>query len=130
MERDDVIKALECCHKEDGVLCEKCPYAKAENGVYCANRLLRDALALIRELTEENDQLRLDVEVCGAELSRYTENVAKMVEETKADTIRKMLDMLSKKRRLLTSHDDDMVLAVDIEDIEQIAQELLGDARS
>lgn len=55
--REEIIKALECCHlkSED---CISCPFVLL--GENCAN-LERDAITLIRELTEENDRLRADV---------------------------------------------------------------------
>lgn len=55
MEREQIIKALECCTTLDG--CEKCPYY---NKASCGANLRRDALALIKELTEENERLKAD----------------------------------------------------------------------
>ena len=48
----------------------------------------------IKELIEENERLKLDVEVCGAELSRYTENIVQMAKQDRADTVRKMSEKL------------------------------------
>ena len=45
-------------------------------------------------LTEENDRLKLDVEVCGAELSRYTENIVQMAKQDRFDIVRKVADLL------------------------------------
>ena len=53
LNRDDIIKALECCSSEETEKfnCEVCPYRDK-----CCNvGLLRDALSLIKELTEENE---------------------------------------------------------------------------
>jgi hypothetical protein len=51
----------------------------------------------IKELTEENERLKLDVEVCGAELSRYTENIVQMAKQDRADTVQKMQSEIEKR---------------------------------
>ena len=53
MEKEQIIKALECCTTLGG--CEKCPYY---NKAFCGVNLRRDALALIKELTIELDAMR------------------------------------------------------------------------
>ena len=62
MEREQIIKALECCKTPLASDCEKCSYTgkRLEDGVYegCVNCLVGDALSLIKELTEENERLR------------------------------------------------------------------------
>ena len=63
MEREQIIKALECCHTAFIADCKQCTYkGKADNeedlGITCLNVLMKDALALIKELTEENKRLR------------------------------------------------------------------------
>ena len=54
MERDDVIKAWECCGA-GSMKCGECPYAGI---LSCSFKHREDALDLIRELTEENARLR------------------------------------------------------------------------
>lgn len=47
--REDVIKALECCiirHPDDKMRCVSCPYKGPES--YCLNRLKMDALELLK----------------------------------------------------------------------------------
>ena len=44
MDRDKVIKGLECCHVN--VSCEGCPYDGVE---YCLDTVMHDALALLKE---------------------------------------------------------------------------------
>ena len=58
MNRDDVIKALECCSTPSGKRCENCP--KVTEDALCMYRLSGDALALIKELTEENERVKAD----------------------------------------------------------------------
>lgn len=50
MEREQIIKALECCQKDD---CDNCPNDFGN----CYSNLAKDALSLIKELTEENEKL-------------------------------------------------------------------------
>ena len=53
MEREQIIKALECCKTPLASDCENCSYTgkRLEDGVYegCVNCLVGDALALIKE---------------------------------------------------------------------------------
>lgn len=53
MEREQIIKVLESIVGEEEVFCEVCPYKAA----YCNRLVLCDTLALIKELTEENERL-------------------------------------------------------------------------
>ena len=54
MERNDIIKALECCTDGAGE-CDDCPLIHDN---FCGKHLLRNALVLIKELTEENASLK------------------------------------------------------------------------
>ena len=51
MEREKIIKALECCSKDD---CDNCPNTFGN----CYSNLAGCSLSLINELTEENEKLR------------------------------------------------------------------------
>ena len=53
LNREQIIKALECCDYGD---CYPCPYRSI--GVGCVQEAQSKALALINELTEENERLR------------------------------------------------------------------------
>lgn len=106
MEKDLIIKALECCFSDGS--CDGCPYTER---VDCRRELERNALSLIKELTEENERLR------GCVMSE--EQVRNIANETiqqgifiiKADTVRKMqerfLKLLEKEHRLYTPEDAD-----------------------
>lgn len=80
MEREQIIKALECCVKSE---CNKCPLSDGR----CANgEMGRLALTIIKELTEENERL-----------TRHTKMHDEIVAETKSDTVRKMHSEIRKR---------------------------------
>ena len=70
MEREQIIKALECCvHIRVGQYCGSCPY---NHMLGCRVIMNNDAIALISELTEENERLRAEVaREIFAELEQY-----------------------------------------------------------
>lgn len=63
MERDQIIKALECCTyggdktKSQVEVCSPCPYFYEGN---CTQLLKEHALALIKELVKENERIKAD----------------------------------------------------------------------
>lgn len=54
MDREKVIKGLECCEKdEDLFICGECPYIEDHKfGFDCVRKMCRDALALLKEQQE------------------------------------------------------------------------------
>ena len=46
MDREKVIKGLECCKRKDGNECKVCPYTESE---YCTQDMATDALAMLKE---------------------------------------------------------------------------------
>ena len=48
IDREKVIKGLECCAKDNCTITDICPYGKEDAG-YCIERLCSDALALLKE---------------------------------------------------------------------------------
>lgn len=56
MEKEQIIKALECCGSVIDGHCSECPCIDDEIG--CSIRLHKSSLALIKELTEENEKLK------------------------------------------------------------------------
>ena len=60
MEREQIIKALECCASEEYV-CAQCPIdEKIKDDCECGKLVVKNALSLIKELTEENERLRAE----------------------------------------------------------------------
>lgn len=51
------IKFALVCHADWNGMCEQCPYTISKA---CGSQLARDALALIKKLTEENERLRAE----------------------------------------------------------------------
>ena len=89
MEREQIIKALECCSKL--AFCgNECPYY--EDGD-CVRKVTGNALSLIKELTEENERLK---EICGMK-ECVIENAEAVIARTKADTVRKMQAALEQR---------------------------------
>lgn len=123
LNREQIVKALECCSDCN---CPECPYVPTEDcykgTMGCSEQMMRNALALIRELTEENERLRKTSED-GAEcptchgigkigttnwLTKHlskeqiakekAEAVAEFHRELRADTVRKMQERLCEGR--------------------------------
>ena len=122
MEREQVIKALECCNRGTTEDCAKCPRFddRTLSTEDCMECLMRDALSLIKELTEENERQRSEISVkrklldeaevrmdCLEEVNKVLqadicnatmnlEHLTKENERLRADTVRKMQERLDK----------------------------------
>ena len=55
LNREQIIKALECCSSPSIRDCQECPYNKIND---CFRLVYKNSLSLIKELTEENERLR------------------------------------------------------------------------
>ena len=73
LNREQIIKAFECISRTGDVLCEGCDYRKYD-GLACHRIGAKNALALIKELTEENDKLH-------ASCTKLTRKCASLSEE-------------------------------------------------
>ena len=80
---EQIIKALECCEKEEKS-CHSCPLTRDYSP--CSKTMARNALALIRELTEENESLK-----------DMNDALANGFETVKADIEQKMVDKVVDK---------------------------------
>ena len=89
LNRELIVKAWECCHTQ-GKDCLSCPYENDHsNCVY----LDKNALSLIKELTEENERLEASIKILvanNADLETELAITYDLLEETKTDTVRKM----------------------------------------
>ena len=90
LNREQIVKALECCHAQ-GEGCGSCPYINDHSN---CGYLEKNALSLINELTEENERLR-------GTLEEVTKRIDNLIEKTpiafdyekvqsRVDTVRKM----------------------------------------
>ena len=104
--REQIIKALECCY-DNNSSCIDCPFQATDKYVECSD-LTNSALALIKELTEENERLSQSLANSKLILANY-----------KADTVRKMLD------RITEHATNGYPRKVRLDVIDQIAKEML-----
>lgn len=79
MEREQIIKGLECCKVGDD--CWACPYDNV--GVYsqCVPKLLEDALALIKELAEESKKWEEAYECADSACRELSSQCERLTEE-------------------------------------------------
>ena len=90
MEREQIVKALECCAVNE--ICHGCPcHPKFYKGG-CVSIVMKDALALINELTAKNEWFEELRERDKHFMDIYLEasGAKKVIADTKADTVRKM----------------------------------------
>lgn len=146
-ERDDIIKALECCASPQN-LCEECPIdQKKKDDCICGQFLAKNALALItsqeqriKELTEENERFsqslanvsqslanseaeneRLKLEYAGFEAGAKD-----VVSFLKADTVRKMQELIYERLDISVEGYSSEEIKSDVRDmVYQIAKEIL-----
>lgn len=99
MEKEQIIKALECCTRgrksKDDRPCLECPYnecnivggtSERQTSGTCQGWLMKDAIALIKELTEDNETLTIK---CNA-WHLAAERVGEEIQVIKANTVREM----------------------------------------
>lgn len=123
LKQDEIIKALECCALGD---CYPCPYSKWKAG--CRDEMCGDALALIKELTEENDKLYCFVDDKIQEnqrlalLSKATAEVSKTVRD---EVIDEFADMVKEKMREVATGKRTSLVGIGW--LDQIVKELKGE---
>lgn len=86
LNREQIVKALECCYMQElghDENCQECPYAAQY--VHCAEQLGKDALALIRDLTESLDRVQKQcgeiIGECDERDAERLKQIAKLTEE-------------------------------------------------
>ena len=128
MNRDQIIKGLECC-TADGIHCDACPYDSKKTLTLCLCDLKADALSLINELTEENERLKERVDAtakqCGRLIMESDERDferLKQIAMVRADTVRKFADKLIAYYNSLDGKTSSVLTAYHIE---QIAKEMM-----
>lgn len=126
-EIQSLIKALKDCGG----------WVKRGNGEGWFNHeILADALALINQLTEENERLRAENETLKiatndqyAHLCDCHDNIAEMLREKEADTVREMLQRIKDDAASISllSNPPKFMLEIREDALDQIAKELEGE---
>ena len=74
LNKEQIIKALECCTNFTPSSCDKCPFEPKgdcyKGSMGCNDELMKNALSIINELTEENERLRANNLTLAHELER------------------------------------------------------------
>ena len=149
LNREQIIKALKCCAYDDA--CSSCPLQ--ENYTNCVTIMKRDALSLIRELTEENEKLRAErdtFEINYKDLKYRNQELLKdavawekecreweyedalmreRLSEIKADTVRRMQERLKECFPDTEDHKAVYLVQQIMFAIDQIAKELLEETK-
>ena len=86
MEKEQIVKALECCIESGN--CYECPN-ECGAGSMCVRKTMRDALSLIREQDKKIEELR-----CSS--VDYRE-ISYLLRDAQADTVRKMHDLIEER---------------------------------
>ena len=148
MEREQIIKALECCISGDD--CTICPLCDEQS---CPCVLNENALALIKELTEDLHATRTEFERKCASLNeeneRLTSNLVEQSAENimligenkrlsrrigfdigaiRADTVRKMQERL-KAESFIVAPETNLGAVVLASDIDRVAEKMLEDVK-
>lgn len=127
LNREQIIKALEICSDETKDFCTGCPFIG--NGGCKQSSILKLALSVIKELTEENERLneRLDREACCQyDLCGQIVNLRDDVKYIKAETVQKIQKRLTSDEFYIIADDNDGVQYVDFcVWVEDIAKEIL-----
>lgn len=85
MTSEEIVKALRVCvmDPDDGGDCEKCPASRPE-GEYCLTAVMSQAADLIEQLTDENTELREEVNLRGNAVRTYEKKRAQAEAERDA----------------------------------------------
>ena len=118
---EDIIKALECCIKEDyekirKALCAKCPYCKNTN---CKSLLQQDVLNLINRYKADVEELKAvaDAELdtihdIGEDYERVLEEEPILIQKAKAEAIKEFAERLKSQFHISCDYTCNYVRAV------------------
>lgn len=137
LNRDDIIKALEYCTGIKSVdACANCPVCLRCND--CVDFLREESLALIKEITEENEYLRQQNEIyatlnkklediCESYAWQYGTAISKelFLKKERADTVRKMQEKLNDTKFRMCGGGECYIYA---ENVDVIAKEMLEES--
>ena len=146
LSQEQIIKALECCASPE-YKCEECPIdQKKKDDCVCGQFLAGNAVALIKELTEENEALTSNlVKQTAANVMLFGENKrlqchvnrlkkydeerdialhARLISETRANTVREMAKRLKGCREKV---DGLAFRLVSFDTIDRIKEEMINE---
>lgn len=136
MEKETVIKALECCTRgrksNEDIPCLECPYnecnivggtSERQTSGTCQGWLMKDSIALIEELTKENERLTGNCESYALQYGTATDKEVFLKRE-RADTVREFAERL--KAEAYVPKPYGMSKVVDVGTIDRIADEILN----
>lgn len=146
MDREQIVKALECCSKDD---CDNCPNTFGN----CYSNLAKDALSLIkelteelevtlkqytayqeaatqrmRELTEENERLRAVADMSDTTLNDALRIVNEFCDNRIKRAVMKMQERLMAEERIFEAYGTRWKVIYSSA-IDQIAKEIIGEAQ-
>ena len=138
MEREQIIKALECCTSGYCYVGAGCPLAEDDNYdddiAKCTSELAQNALALIKELTKENERLNKQNEelqevantAVGSfiRLEKHYKFECKRADTIKANTVRDFAERLKAEAYVPKPYGVSKV--VDVGAIDRIEKEILN----
>lgn len=128
--REEIILALQCCSVYDD--CNGCPYYHGP-AVGCTGNVMRDALALIKELTEEIEYLeeeyncvyeQAEADIHGNMADGGT-SCHWCMDKTKADTVRGFVSYLKKQSFCCDPGNWISFDAIDADELDNYAKEFL-----
>ena len=130
--REEIIKSLENC-KGGGNGCLSCPYFYKAVDMSCAPFLIKDALALIKELTEEIKDLEADYDrVYEQAEADIHGNMADggtschwCIDKTKEDTVKGFVGYLKKQSFCCDPGNWISFDAIDADELDNYAKEFL-----
>ena len=122
LNREQTIKALECCSSRDDNACDTCPLDNLDS-IDCKRILFALALSLIKELAEENERLSACVMSKEEVMDIANEAIKQCTSIIKADTVRKMQERLKERNKVYCVNESDLKEMKFV--VDQIAKELL-----
>ncbi len=123
MTDNEIIKALECCSKED---CGNCPVSKFGS---CIDNTMEEALALINRQKGEIERLRENQDTLTTVLARSF--AVKLcggnpVAEIKSEALKKFAERLKEYKCSYETFNYPSFYAVEIEDIDNLVKKMVG----
>ena len=126
MTDNEIIKALECCMKDD---CENCPYFA--NGLFeCGEHFNEDVLDLINRQKAEIERLKAECGNQSALWSKHYENIFETAKETvkaeavKAEAVKEFAERLKEMSEHFWEEKENFVSE---DDIDNLVKEMVGD---